>query len=94
MPDPVEWLNSNDVTRYLRGDTLVDWLERYGERHGFIRDSDRPRYAPECEMSLFLREKVRDNASAAVGSTTCDHDTGELRIVHKTQRRLALPTGD
>ncbi|MDP3964034.1 MAG: hypothetical protein Q8Q20_00015, partial [bacterium] len=45
-------------------DPLLDWLELYGEKSGFQRDTDLPGYDPRTDFTNFLFEKTREFESA------------------------------
>jgi hypothetical protein len=44
----------------MLGDPLLDWLELYGEAHGFVRDHDLRGYDPRTDFGRFVMEKGRD----------------------------------
>lgn len=53
-----DWIEARETASYFYGDKLLYWLEAYGARNGFLRDSERPGYDPDTDMSVFLREKA------------------------------------
>lgn len=53
-----DWIEARETASYFYGDKLLYWLEAFGSGHGFLRDSERPGYDPETDMSVFLREKA------------------------------------
>lgn len=55
----LEWVAAGDARNWCRGDLLVDWLDEYGERHGFTRDRDLPGYAETFDLGRFLMQQGR-----------------------------------
>lgn len=53
-----DWIEARETASYFYGDTLLYWLEAHSSRKGFLRDSERPGYDSETDMSVFLREKA------------------------------------
>ena len=51
------WVSASQTRSYLTGDTLGDWLNRYGEKNGFVRDTDLPDYDERLEFSPFIMRK-------------------------------------
>ena len=52
-----EWVSARKLRGHLLGDTLGDWLDRYGERCGFVCNSRRRDYDPRLNLFTFVAEK-------------------------------------
>ena len=44
--DWLEWVAAGAVRNWCSDDLLADWLDEYGERHGFRRDDQLSGYDP------------------------------------------------
>ena len=49
-----EWVSASSTRNYAIRDPLLDWLELYGEKHGFSRDDDDPGYDPRTDFTEFI----------------------------------------
>jgi hypothetical protein len=54
-----QWVSATRTRNYVLEDTLADWLERYGEAHGFQRDEHAPGYDKTTDFLDFMFEKGR-----------------------------------
>ena len=52
-----DWVSATALRGYLGGDTLGDWLDRYGETNGFVRDDQLPDYDERLEFPPFIMGK-------------------------------------
>ena len=52
-----EWVSATKLRGHLLGDTLGDWLDRYGERCGFVCNSRRRDYDRRLNLFTFVAEK-------------------------------------
>ena len=52
-----DWVSATALRGYCAGDTLGDWLDRYGEAHGFVRDDQLPGYDERLEFVPFIMHK-------------------------------------
>lgn len=52
-----DWVSATALRGYLSGDTLTDWLARYGEDHGFVRDERHAGYDERLEFPPFIMSK-------------------------------------
>lgn len=63
MPAPAavqSWISADDLSNYLNKETLVDWLEMYGEANGYVRDIYYPGYREDLDWVGFLRAKKKE----------------------------------
>lgn len=51
------WVSAGRGRNWLNDDPLLDWLDRFGEAHGFVRDTDLPDYDPDCAYTEFIFAK-------------------------------------
>lgn len=49
-----EWVSASSTRNYAIRDPLLDWLELYGEKHGFRRDDDVLGYEPRTDFTEFI----------------------------------------
>ncbi|MBS1717344.1 MAG: hypothetical protein JSS72_06405 [Armatimonadetes bacterium] len=53
----LDWVSASDLRNWCEGEPALDWLNLYGKANGYVKDSERPDYRPETDMSVFIREK-------------------------------------
>lgn len=56
----LEFVSASALRNWFAEDPLLDWLDLYGDKKGFIKDTDRADYIAETQMSEFLFEKGRE----------------------------------
>ena len=54
-----DWVSATKLRGYLLKETLGDWLDLYGEAHGFIRDNARDDYDKGLDFLAFVFEQGR-----------------------------------
>lgn len=91
-----EWVSATDTRNFLLQDTLLDWLDLYGENNGFKRDTDLPGYDPRTDFPKFIFEKTREFEAAVIkhlfsitAVTTIATDPGDTRKFGKVQETFA-----
>ena len=91
-----EWVSATDTRNFLLQDTLLDWLDLYGENNGFKRDTDLPGYDPRTDFTKFIFEKTREFEAAVIkhlfsitAVTTIATDPGDTRKFGKVQETFA-----
>jgi hypothetical protein len=62
----LDWVAAGLVRNWCEDDLLVDWLEEYGEQHGFRRDDRVPGYDRTFDLSRFLMEQGRRFENAVI----------------------------
>lgn len=55
--EPLTWVAATELRNWCEGEPVLDWLDLYGESRGYLKDTQRPGYKPETDMSVFIREK-------------------------------------
>ena len=76
IDDWADWVSASAMRNFVMGDPLLDWLDRYGDQKGFIRDPVDER----TDFGLFVMRKGLEFERAVM-----DHlvglDVGEIRWV-------------
>ena len=49
-----EWVSASSTRSYAIRDPLLDWLDLYGEKHGFRPDDELPGYDPRTDFTEFI----------------------------------------
>ena len=49
-----EWVSASSTRNYAIRDPLLDWLDLYGEKHGFRPDDELPGYDPRTDFTEFI----------------------------------------
>ncbi len=90
------WVSATDTRNFLLQDTLLDWLDLYGEYNGFKRDTDLPGYDPRTDFTKFIFQKTREFEAAVIkhlvsitAVTTVATDPGDARKFGKVQETFA-----
>lgn len=52
-----EWVVVGAVRHWCDADPLLDWLDRYGEQHGFLRDDQLSTYDPRFDLFRLIGER-------------------------------------
>jgi hypothetical protein len=87
-----DWLSPSSARNYFAQDTLLDWLDLFGESRGFVRDDKRPGYAPNLDMGVFLREKGRSFEAAVLRVIKSRFDVVEVPFESDSRERAAQLT--
>ena len=67
------WVSPTRARNFILDDPLLDWLELYGEAHGFERDLSSPQYDSRTDFTKFLFEQGRKFEAAIVELLGRDH---------------------
>ena len=62
----LDWVSAGGVRNWCHDDLLADWLEEYGERHGFRRDDRLPGYDRTFDLQRFLMDQGRRFEQAVI----------------------------
>lgn len=61
------WVSPSRTRNYILGDPLLDWLDLYGDAHGYKRDDDSCfDYLPEADFSKFVMSKGQEFEAAVL----------------------------
>src|SRR3990167_2180530 len=60
------WVSATDTRNFLLQDPLLDWLDLYGEKNGFKRDTDLPGYDARTDFTQFIFGKTREFEAAVI----------------------------
>ena len=52
-----EWVSASALRHWCDGDPLLDWLDRYGEDRGFVRDDRMPSYDPHFDLMRVIGDR-------------------------------------
>ncbi len=71
------WTDVSSLRNWVIGDPILDWLELFGERFGYLKDSELENYAPQADLGLFIRAKAKQF---------------EARVVELIKERIEMAT--
>lgn len=54
------WVHASAIRHWCDGDPLLDWLDRYGEERGFVRDDRTPSYDARFDLPRLIGERGRE----------------------------------
>ena len=74
ISDWANWVSPSSLRNYITKDCILDWLGRYGESKGFIRDDHLPGFDPDINFNQFILAKGKkfDEAIIEVLNTKVD----------------------
>ena len=55
----LDWVPAGGLRSWCANDLVVDWLNEYGERHGFRRDDHLPGYDRVFDLARYLMDQGR-----------------------------------
>ena len=91
-----DWVSATATRNFLLQDTLLDWLDLYGEQNGFGRDTDLPNYDPRTDFTKFIFQKTGEFEAAVIAHlktittvVTIAVNPGDARRVEKAQETFA-----
>lgn len=61
------WVSAGRGRNWFNDDPLLDWLDLYGEEHGYVRDDQLPGYDPELDFTQFIFAQGRGFEEAVLG---------------------------
>ncbi len=63
-----DYVSASQLRNHINNDPLLDWLDRWGSKRGFVRDDDLPTYRKDCDFARFLFRKGREFEVAVVNT--------------------------
>jgi len=81
------WVAATDTRNFCAHDTLLDWLDNYGEKKGFIPDHKRPAYEPRTDFLKFMFRKAREFETAVISGL--ERSVSLIKIESGASRDLA-----
>ena len=80
------WVSASSTRNYLLRNPLIDWLERFGEANGFVRDTSLPGYDERLEFVPFIMRKgeqfeaaIVKHLASSVSTVTIAQSRDEIR---------------
>jgi hypothetical protein len=77
-----DWIAASKTRNFCGNDPIVDWLDRYGERHGFVRDERRSGFDPRTDFRAFVFRKGCEFERAVM-----EHLTERFQVVTVCRER-------
>lgn len=75
-----EWVAAGALRHWCDGDPLLDWLDRFGEERGFVRDDRLPTYDPRFDLGRVIGERNDHFESLVLGEL--ERRYGLTRVAH------------
>ena len=66
ISDWANWVSPSSLRNYIIKDCILDWLGRYGESKGFIRDDYLPGFDPDINFNRFILAKGKKFEEAII----------------------------
>ena len=66
ISDWANWVSPSSLRNYIIKDCILDWLRRYGESKGFIRDDHLPGFDPDINFNQFILAKGKKFEEAII----------------------------
>lgn len=61
------WVAASRTRHFLDRDPLLDWLDRFGEERGFVKDTDLDGYDPRTDLRTLILERGKEFEDGVVG---------------------------
>ncbi|MGH2468218.1 MAG: hypothetical protein ACRDGL_10910 [Candidatus Limnocylindrales bacterium] len=61
------WVAASRTRHFLDQDPLLDWLDRFGEERGFVKDTDLDGYDPRTDLRTLILERGKEFEDGVVG---------------------------
>ena len=89
-----DWVSASATRNFCLQDPLLDWLDRFGSLHGFVRDDELPGYDPRTDFTRFIFERAQAFEERVVEEL--DERIGVVRIASSAAdaRSRELPGRD
>ena len=91
-----DWVSATQTRNFLLQDLLSDWLNLYGEAHGFQKDPDVTGYDIRTDFTQFIFRKGREFEEAVLehlktltNVVTIGQDRGDVRRQKKAEETFA-----
>lgn len=91
-----DWVSASSTRNWVLNDPLLDWLNLYGERHGFQRDTDLSGHDPRTDFSTFLFRQgnafetaVVAHLNTLVSVVTIAEGRDDIRDLRKAEETFA-----
>ena len=97
--DWLSWVNASRTRNYLLKNTLIDWLEMYGDDRGLKRDTLLPSYDPRLDFTQFIWDQgisfeaaVLRHLSNLASAITISSDPSHSRSLDKAKQTFEAMT--
>ena len=54
-----DWVSASATRNFCQQDPLLDWLDRLGSLHGFVRDDELRGYDPRTDFTQFIFDRAQ-----------------------------------
>lgn len=61
-----EWISASALRNFMLEDPLIDWLDEYGAKRGYIRKQDAPDYDARLDFGRFIMNKGQEFQAAII----------------------------
>ena len=83
-----EWVSVGDTRHWMQGDSLIDWLELYGDRLDAIPQTEADDYDPNLDFGKFVGEKASEFRTGILSLFEERHEVVRIGSSREDAKRL------